>query len=106
MSRLTVSGCGEVGVGELLVVEGESGGEHSLSVWGDSVEALVWDFGDQSVTAEFRDESGDACAAAVRFGLIGGWSRVEAGDEVVVAEPGDVVTSCEDGLEQLAVGWS
>jgi hypothetical protein len=38
-----VSGCGEVGVGELFVVEGESGGHGLLSVWRDAVEALVGD---------------------------------------------------------------
>lgn len=57
VDRLGVSGCGEVGVGEVLVMDGESGGEYLLAVGGDAVETLVWDFGDESVPAEFGDES-------------------------------------------------
>lgn len=106
MPRLTVSGCGEVGVGELPVVDGESGREDSLSVWGDSVETLVWDLGDQPVSSQLRDQSGDTRAAAVRFGLIHGWPRVEPCDEVPVAEPDEVVPSGEECLEEFPVCWS
>ena len=53
---MTGSGGGEVDVGEVLVVEGECGGEDLLAVGGDAVEALVGDFGDELVAAEFGDE--------------------------------------------------
>ena len=52
-----VSGCCEVGVGELFVVEGESGGHGLLSVWRDPVEALVGDFGHEAVATQFGNES-------------------------------------------------
>lgn len=53
----------------MLVVEGESGGEDALAVGGDSVSALVWDFGYESVAAEFDDESGDSGASPVGFAV-------------------------------------
>ena len=83
----------------MVVVDGDGGGQDSLAVGGDSVEAWLGDFGDQSVAAEFGDESGDSGASSVCF--LRSWGRVgvEAGDEVGVAEPDDGVLAGEDGPE-------
>jgi hypothetical protein len=41
----------------MLVVEGKGGGDHSVSMWGDAVGALVWHLGDQAVSARLGDET-------------------------------------------------
>ena len=89
----------EVGGGELLVVDGEGGGAHSVSVWGDAVETGAADFGDESVAAEFGDEAGGAGASSAAF-VVGGWrSWVEAIDEVPVAEAQNGVPSGQYGSD-------
>jgi hypothetical protein len=52
------SGCGQVGVWELVVVDGDGSREDSLSLGCNAVETLPWGLCHQSVAAEFGDESG------------------------------------------------
>src|SRR5437660_4249698 len=78
-----------IGVGIVVVVESQRGGQYAIAVRSDSVEAGSGDLGDQAVAAEFGDEPGDPLAAAVGFFDVVGWSLVEAGLEVVVAEGDD-----------------
>jgi hypothetical protein len=51
------SGDGEIVVREVLVVDGDGGGHDTVAVVGDPVAAGAWDLGDESVAAEFDDES-------------------------------------------------
>jgi len=91
-------------VGVLIVVDRDGCGHDSLAVGGDAVETGSWDFGYESVAAEFDDESADAFASSVSFVPVGGWPSVEAGGEVMVAEPADGVLAGHHGFEQGQVG--
>ena len=91
---------GSVGRGEGVVVDGDGGGHDSLAVGGDPVEAVVWDFGDEAVAAEFGELSADVGAAAFGLGGIGGRSVPEALLDVGVAEADDGVLAGHDGAEQ------
>src|SRR5439155_25898207 len=97
---------GEIAVGIALVVDGDGGAEDALAVGRDAVKPSPRDLGDESVTAQLDDETRDALASSTRFVRIGWWSRVEAGGDVVVAEPADGVLAGQHGAEQREVGGS
>jgi hypothetical protein len=88
----------------VFVVDGEGGGEDSLAVWGDAVEAGTSDFGAEAVASEFVDEPGDPCTASTLFVSVRGGAGVEVVNEVVVAEADDGVASGQHGSEEGLVG--
>lgn len=79
-------GGGVVGVGELVVVEGDGSGHDALAVAGDAVSAGAGNLGDEAVAAEFDDEPGDAFASSSGVVAIQGPSWVEPAGDVSVAE--------------------
>src|SRR5437870_5032362 len=98
------SGCRGVGVGKALVVYVERGGHDSKAVGGRAVEPGARNLGDQTVATELGDEPRDTGATTVCLLSVAGWSAIEAGDEVGVAEPADGVAAGEHGPEQRPVG--
>ena len=82
-----------------MVVNDDRGVEDAVAVAGDAIETCTRHLGHEPMRPQFDDESRDALAATVRFFDRLGWSCVEAGGEVMVAEPGDGVLAGEHRAE-------
>ena len=67
---------------------------------GEAIETGVFDLGDQSMTAQFRDEAAGPMSAASGLVFVGGVGGVELGLEIAVAEAIDGELAGEQGLEE------
>src|SRR3954462_14795175 len=103
----TIAEVSAAGAGQSLEIDREivlaeaDGGPHGFDASGcDAVEAGFSNLGDQSVSAQFSDQTGGLVGSASGLPVIRGRGVEQLGLEVAVAEAGDGELAGEHGDEQ------